>query len=213
MIVNLVCHREKQDPAPSREELGLAAALAVVRMIDDPEIAASHAEALEIWERDHYTKVMLTARASRWEAVLQIPGLTAEVGAAEVRALVPCPKQDRGAAVKKMQALSEEMESRPLSHRPTAWTLAANPQLAMSSGKHAAQCAHAAHLLYRSMTATERDAWRSERFVLNLVSLSPPEWAEILPGAAISVIDAGRTELPPGSVTVLAFRRDRSTTD
>ena len=105
-------------------------------------------------------------------------------------------------------------------HDAPTMALIVRQDLALSTGKVAAQCAHAAVELVRSARRTRLlERWRaggSRKIVLaaeNLGALS--ELHATVPSAchAHLVSDAGRTEIPAGTVTVLGILGPRRTMD
>jgi hypothetical protein len=169
-----------------------AAAVACVRQFaGDP--------ALEAW-RERPGKVCLRARnESQWRQVLEEPHTLA--GDA-VAALPPRRRSERGPLLERLQAMSTQLEPPPESAEPhDGVTYVLNPALTMSSGKTIAQIAHAA-----VMAADGLDDWDG----LPAAVIAPPEDVFAATCArddlAAKVVDAGLTEVPPGTVTVLALR-------
>lgn len=88
--------------------------------------------------------------------------------------------------------------------------IAVRTDLKMSKGKLAAQVAHAAIQAYKNAEKDEKDAWEregSKKIVLGVSGLKELEELKKKAGQAglpmALVRDAGRTELPPGTVTCL----------
>jgi hypothetical protein len=173
-------------------ELAGAAAVRCVReFAGDP--------ALEAW-RERPGKVCLRARSEgQWRQVLEEPHTLA--GDAVI-ALPPRRRSERGPVLERLQAMSTQLEPPPESVAPhDGVTYLLNPRLAMSSGKTIAQIAHAA-----VMAAECLADWDG----LPAAVTAPP--AAVFDAAcerddlAAKVVDAGLTEVPPGTVTVLALR-------
>jgi peptidyl-tRNA hydrolase PTH2 len=173
-------------------ELAGAAAVACVRQFaGDP--------ALEAW-RERPGKVCLRARnESQWRQVLEEPHTLA--GDAVI-ALPPRRRSERGPLLERLQAMSTQLEPPPETVGPhDGVTYLLNPRLAMSSGKTIAQIAHAA-----VMAADSLDDWDG----LPAAVIAPSEAVFTAACAredlAAKVVDAGLTEVAPGTVTVLALR-------
>jgi hypothetical protein len=174
-------------------ELAGAAAVRCVRAFaGDP--------ALEAW-RERPGKVCLRARTeSQWRQVLEEPHTLA--GDAVI-ALPPRRRSERGPLLERLQAMSSDLGAAPAElgqPAPAAVTYVLNPELEMSSGKVVAQVAHAA-----VMAAGELPAWAEAGAPGRLVA--PRGFAELAAreDLAARVVDAGLTEVAPGTVTVLAL--------
>jgi peptidyl-tRNA hydrolase len=74
----------------------------------------------------------------------------------------------------------------------------------MSAGKAMAQAGHGAQLAWWDLDAGARAAWRSAGFPLAVRTPSAPAWARLASSDLPVVRDAGFTEIPPGSPTVVA---------
>jgi hypothetical protein len=175
-------------------ELAGAAAVACVReFADDPAMAE--------W-RPRPGKVCLRARTeSQWRQVLELPHAAA--GGAAV-ALPPRRRSERGPLLERLQAMSTELEPAPASAppRPGAVTYLLNPAITMSSGKTIAQIAHAA-----VMAADNLEDWAQAGCPAEVLAPDAATFAAACerPDLAAKVVDAGLTEVPPGTVTVLAL--------
>jgi hypothetical protein len=168
------------------DEGGRLAGLATVRVLQ--EFAGD--PAIEAW-RPRPGKVVLRARSpSQWARVLEEPHAAASDG---VVALPPRRRSERGDALRKIQAMSTELEPPPADARaPLLYAL--NPEIEMSSGKTLAQIAHAA------VMAADLGYDVSGARVI-----APARFD--LPGCVAEVRDAGLTEVPPGTITVRVLAR------
>ena len=121
-------------------------------------------------------------------------------------ALPPRRRSQRGPLLERLQAMSSALEPPPeeAPERPGAVTYALNPAAVMSSGKTVAQIAHAA--VMAADTGALED-W---------VAAGCPGQRDRPRGSAVRgargagacvarVVDAGLTEVAPGTVTVLAL--------
>jgi peptidyl-tRNA hydrolase len=178
-------------------ELAGAAAVACVReFAGDP--------ALEEW-RPRPGKVCLQARnPSQWRQVLDEPhALAGDPDGEAAVALPPRRRSERGPLLERLQAMSTELEPPPSTAPPDGLTYMVNPALEMSSGKTIAQVAHAAVM---AADTGRLEDWVTAGCPAHVVV--PPRDTfdaacrrEDLPAR---VVDAGLTEVAPGTVTVLA---------
>jgi len=184
---------------------GAAAVACLRRFAGDPE----HAEAIAAW-RERPGKVTLRARGGQWDELLRSEPLelAGDPDGACVVALPPRRRSARGALLTKLQALSSELEPAPAEDAPRAvpgrLTYVLNPALEMSSGKTLAQIAHAA------TTAAARpqlEGWAAAGCPARVVVPSARSFSALCGSGdlAAEVEDAGLTEVPPGTVTVLAL--------
>jgi len=193
----LVLRRGAVETLERAAVLGGAAAVACVRDFEiDPE-----------W-RERPGKVCLRARtAAQWAAVREEPhALAGDAEGESVAALPPRRRSERGPLLERLQAMSTDLGAAPeelLAAGPGAVTYALNPELEMSSGKVVAQVAHAA-----VMAAAALPRWAQAGASGQLVA--PRDFAALAAreDLAARVVDAGLTEVAPGTVTVLALAPD-----
>jgi peptidyl-tRNA hydrolase len=165
-------------------------------------------DALEQW-RPRPGKVVLRARGGQWDDALAEPhAIAGDPDAEAVIALPPRRRSERGPLLERMQAMTSALEPPPPETDPApgpgAVTYLVNPGFEMSSGKTLAQIAHAAVMAADTGALEEWVAAGCPARVL----LPPPERFRALcnsSGLAARVEDAGLTEVPPGTVTVLAL--------
>jgi Peptidyl-tRNA hydrolase PTH2 len=174
-------------------QLAGAAAVACVReFAEEPALAE--------W-RPRPGKVCLRARnRAQWEGVLEQPHVLA--GEA-VAALPPRRRSERGPLLEKLQAMSTDLGPPPGEPAP-GLNYVLNPRCPMSSGKVLAQVAHAA-----VMAAEALPEWGDAGCPAHLVAPGEAAFAELeRSGEGVArVVDAGLTEVPPGTVTVIAVSR------
>jgi peptidyl-tRNA hydrolase len=198
----LVIRRGAVEEISRAGALAGAAAVACVRTFGaDPSFAGAFAE----WS-PRPGKVCLRARtASQWDQVRAEPHAVAGEAAL---AIPPRRRSERGPLLERLQAMSSRLTAAPEraqeSDHTHAVTYVLNPAATMSSGKTVAQVAHAAVMAADDGGVEEWVAAGCPGRVL-----APPEKVF----AAISrrddlvarVVDTGLTEVPPGTVTVVAL--------
>jgi peptidyl-tRNA hydrolase len=190
-------------------ELAGAAAVACLRTFEGhPE----HREAIAAW-RERPGKVCLRARtAAQWEQVLAEPhALAGEADGEAVAALPPRPRSQRGPLLERLQAMSTALDppQAEAPEDPPALTYVLNPAAVMSSGKTVAQIAHAA--VMAADTGALED-WVAAGCPGRVIAPDATTYAGLAAreDCVARVVDAGLTEVPPGTVTVLALGPARS---
>jgi peptidyl-tRNA hydrolase len=205
--MQLAVHAEKADP-PTHGAVCAAAAMAVALLLTEPN--EQWQQAVHRWEAGPVRKVTRRARGIRWTAVLALPGVTADQGGAEVRAFVPSPVTRVPPELAKLQIAGLDLPDDPADlptaePRPPYAAIALNPKVRMSTGKAAAQCGHAAHLLVRLAAEPDRGAWIAAGAPVRIVRPGGAEaWSRAVTDAAVAVRDAGFTEVPAGTMTAVA---------
>jgi peptidyl-tRNA hydrolase len=185
--------------APAGELAGAAAVRCVREFAGDP--------ALDAWI-PRPGKVVLRARGGQWDELLATEPhvLAGDPDGQAVVALKPRRRSERGPLLERMQAMTSELAPPPSESdpRPGALTYLVNPAIEMSSGKTLAQIAHAA-VMAAEGGGLER--WVEAGCPADVVRPTRARFTELCraPGLAARVEDAGLTEVPPGTVTVLAL--------
>jgi hypothetical protein len=185
-------------------ELAGAAAVACLRAFEaDPE----HAETIVGW-RERPGKVCLRARTNgQWEQVLAEPhALAGEADGEAVVALPPRLRSERGPLLERLQAMSTALAPPPedAPEEPGTVTYALNPAAVMSSGKTVAQVAHAAVM---AADTGGLEGWVAAGCPGRVIAPGAARFAALAArGACVArVVDAGLTEVAPGTITVLAL--------
>jgi len=228
----LVVRVERAEP-PTHEDAVHAAALSVVAILTRPEAApvgfvpegesaADPAEAeagpwhgaLARWSEGWIRKVVRRARASRWQEIAAMPGVTASVAGAEVRALVPHPVADPPPALARLQISGLDLpkqsdpelpDDQPASTSPVL-TIVIAPGLSLTTGKACAQVGHAAQLGLLQLDRTNVLRWAADGHPLRVVEATAEQWQRLLdaPFGVALVQDGGFTEVAPGTRTCAA---------
>jgi peptidyl-tRNA hydrolase len=191
-------------------ELGRAGALAgaaAVACLRVFETQPAYEEAIAAW-RERPGKVCLRARTNaQWEQVLAEPHTLA--GAPEGEAVVALPprrRSQRGPLLERLQAMSSALEAPPeeAPAEPGTVTYALNPAAVMSSGKTVAQVAHAAVM---AADTGALEGWVAAGCPGTVIAPGAARFAALAAqGACVArVVDAGLTEVAPGTITVLAL--------
>jgi Peptidyl-tRNA hydrolase PTH2 len=203
----LVLRRGAIETIARAGELAGAAAVACLRRFgDDPE----RREAIAQW-RERPGKVCLRARTqAQWEQILGEPGVVVagEPDGEAVAALAPRRRSQRGDLLERLQAMSTALHAPPErangdDGRP-AVTYALNPAATMSSGKTLAQIAHAAVMAADGGGAED---WVSAGCPARVLAPDAPTFEGLAARSdcVARVVDAGLTEVPPGTITVIAL--------
>lgn len=216
--MQLAVHAEKTDP-PTHSAVCAAAAMAVAQVLTEPN--EQWQEAVSRWESGPVRKVTRRARGVRWTAVRSLPGVTACWAGAEVRAFVPSPVTRVPPELARLQVAGLDLPDEPADDTdadpaddpiagppPPYAAIALNPKVRMSTGKAAAQCGHAAHLLVRLAAEPDRAAWIAAGAPVRIVrpgaDLGQQAWSRAVADADVAVRDAGFTEVPAGTMTAVA---------
>lgn len=211
LAMPVVLQIERADPPP-RSALLAAAASAALAVCLDPRAGLDadevpgpwHAPVLQ-WCSGRIRKVSRRARGAHWVAVGELAGVTVDVGGAQARALVPVAVGETSPLVRRLQISGTELEpDRPAAVPDGVPVLWLDAGLEMTVGKAAAQVGHATMLLAASLRVDELEAWRASGWACAVRCATPGAFAREVgrPGAVV-VRDAGYTEVPAGSVTVV----------
>jgi peptidyl-tRNA hydrolase len=192
--------------ARAGELAGVAAVACLRTFADDPE----RAEVIAQW-RDRPGKVCLRARTlGQWEQVLAEPGavVAGDPDGESVVALAPRRRSQRGPLLERLQAMSSALEPAPpraeAGGRRIAMTYALNPAAAMSSGKTVAQVAHAAVMADDGGAVED---WVDAGCPGRVLAPDAPTFDSLAARSdcVARVVDAGLTEVAPGTITVIAL--------
>ncbi|MFG1808498.1 peptidyl-tRNA hydrolase [Streptomyces sp. NPDC049040] len=207
-VLPLVVRIERDAPPPRTDALETAAR-AVLTLLSDERATAEDGEwtqAVNDWQDARIRKVVRRARGAEWRRAEALPGITVTGKAAEVRVFPPVPLDGWPKELAKLQVSGTELDdpdpvAPPGPGEPVLWT---NPGITMSAGKAMAQAGHGAQLAWWELDGAARAAWRAAGFALAVRTPSPGAWARLTTSDLPVVRDAGFTEIPPDSPTVIA---------
>lgn len=216
LALQLAARVEKLDP-PKVDDIYAGAARAVIELLEDPrsrhdvdgEPGEWHAD-VAAWNGARIRKIMRRGRASAWERAQAVPGVTVQVGSAEVRAFVPGPLDDAPRDLAKLQIQSTPLdEPETVAERPVVavgeLVIAVTPDLEMSWGKLAAQCAHAGQRAWERATPSAREQWRANDSRIKVLHPDSHLWRVLQAGPVEQIRDGGFTEIPAGSLTAIGW--------
>ena len=185
-------------------ELAGAAAVECVRTFAGDE---RFAEDIAAW-RERPGKVTLRARPAQWRELLadEPHVVSGDPEGESVAALPPRRRSERGPLLERLQAMSSALEPAPedAPEEPGTVTYALNPAAVMSSGKTVAQVAHAAVM---AADTGALEGWVAAGCPGTVIAPGAARFAALAAqGACVArVVDAGLTEVAPGTITVLAL--------
>ncbi|WP_104090961.1 peptidyl-tRNA hydrolase [Arthrobacter sp. GMC3] len=189
---------DREEPAGADHGIAAAALASVQAFMREPENPDWHQ-----WAAGAFAKSVRRADAKMFAKVLAAfpDHVLATVGEGSAIGLPPMPAQELPKLLAKLQVSGTQLPAgEPLP--PAPLTIVLNSSLEMSTGKAAAQAAHAlfAWLLEAGSDATE--AWAAAGFPVGITHASAKDFRKGARRATGPVIqDAGRTEIEPGSTT------------
>ena len=127
-----------------------------------------------------------------------------------MRAFVPGPLDEAPRDLAKLQIQSTPLdESELISDHPAIapgqLVIAVTPEVEMSWGKLAAQCAHAGQRAWERATPEMRQLWRLKESPIRVVHPDPALWDELRSGPVEEIRDGGFTEIPAGTLTAIGW--------
>ena len=208
----IVLHLPKGD-LPRRTPLLEAVAQAVALVCIDDRVSPGGPwhEPYAAWLDARMRKIARRARGAHWLAAQDVPGVTVEVDGCQARAFVPGPVDEIDPRLGRLQIggtdLERDVPGEPAEGVPVIWFDAG---LEMSVGKAAAQVGHGVMLMMAGMSRTRLDSWIGDGCPVAVREAGPDRWKDLSAAVARSepgtsaVVDAGFTEVAPGSLTVIS---------
>jgi peptidyl-tRNA hydrolase len=195
---------DKEDPASHAEGIAAAALASVTAFLGDlgnPD--------WRDWASGAFAKTVRRADPKAFAKVLAAhpAHAVAEVGKARAAGLAPLPADALPKPLAKLQVSGTQLPpGGALPDAPVAVVL--NASLGMSTGKAAAQAAHALFAWLLEADGQRLRAWREAGRPLAVRELSERDFLAGVRGAAGPLIqDAGRTEIEPGTATAYVVVR------
>jgi peptidyl-tRNA hydrolase len=216
--MNLVARFERGETCLA-EDLWVASAQACLRVLYLPDTPAAWAQAIERWEQGRIRKLCRRARGAQFEATGELAFVEAVCNNVVVRGFAPVAVDAQPKVLSRLQMSGTDLARRggaiQDSRAAVVVHIFVNGALEMSAGKAAVQVAHGAQLLARSLEHLDPerfDDWREGGFIVEVVELAGPAFDDAARRAGVApdherwveVHDAGFTEIPTGSLTVVA---------
>lgn len=212
--MQFVVRVEKTTP-PRHSDVIEACARATVLLLDEVQRCGNEQarRRVERWLDGRIRKVVRRGRGASWTAAAQFSeageGRRVAHGSAEVAVYLPGPTDQVAPMLRKLQVAGLELDDDhgvPAEVMPPQDVrILLNPDLALSTGKAAAQAAHAAQVLWMRLESSARDAWLDRGAPLTVLTATPEGWAAVADDAPVQIRDAGFTEIPAGSQTCVAL--------
>lgn len=189
---------DREEPAGEQHGIAAAALASVQALLRDPENPS-----WRTWAQGAFAKSVRRADAKMFAKVLaNFPDhALAVVGEGTAVGFSPMPACSLPKLLAKLQVSGTQLPAgEPLPDAPL--TIVLNDSLDMSTGKAAAQAAHALFAWLLDAKPAVVEAWVAEGTPLRVTKLPAKEFRKGARKAAGPVIrDAGRTEIEPGSTT------------
>ena len=223
----LILRMERSQP-PSWHAALAAASTAAAAICLDPRVARGGEwhDAVVDYCAGHIRKVTRRARGAQWAAVQELPGVTVELGGTEVRALLPGRVAELDPRVSRLQVGgtdapvddAPDWSSLGVIDESTALQVWLPPEPVMTLGKSMAQSGHAGMIAAALLAGQDGDpaaldGWAAAGFP-TVAHGRTADWPTLSAAVAaedgwtrrrlLAVRDAGFTEIPAGTITVIA---------
>lgn len=189
---------DREEPASEQHGIAAAALASAQAFLHDP----ANPE-WQQWAEGAFAKSVRRADAKMFAKVRAMfpDQAVSTVGEASAVGLPPMPAAELPKLLAKLQVSGTQLPpGAPLPPQPL--TIVLNASLEMSTGKAAAQAAHALLAWVLESKVATVSAWAGAGFPVGVVALPAKEFRRGARKAAGPVIaDAGRTEIEPGSTT------------
>lgn len=205
LVQPIILRIDKEDPSTEDEGISAVARATVIAYLQDPQN-----DEWQVWASQAFAKSVRRANPKMFAKVLELfpEQMISEVGKAQAVGLPPLPAADLPKLIAKLQVSGTEL---PKSDEVLVAhvNIVLNKSLEMSTGKAAAQAAHA---LFAWLTEAQPELienWLKSHAPVGIKQLPRAEFDKLRAKASGPVIqDAGRTEIEPGSTTAFVYCTD-----
>ena len=209
-VMQLVSLVDKVSP-PDHSAVCEAAAMAVVSLLADERAqpGGEWSPAVQRWLAGRIRKHVRRARGAAWDHAQDLAGVTVSHAGAQVRAFVPMSTTALPKEISKLQmqgfALADPHVARDVTLVPLGPVVVSIcPVPVLPTGKAAAAAGHAAQLAARDMVESRLAMWAHGGFPVVVEHPPMSAWAILVSTSQVVVVDAGFTEVAPGTCTALA---------
>ncbi|MGX1749852.1 aminoacyl-tRNA hydrolase [Glutamicibacter protophormiae] len=205
LVQPIILRIDKEDPSTEDEGLSAVARAAVIAYLRAPQ-----APEWQVWAGQAFAKSVRRANPKMFGKVLEMfpEAMVSEVGKAQAVGLPPLPAHDLPKLIAKLQVSGTQLP-KSAEVLVSEVTIGIRKSLQMSTGKAAAQSAHALFAWLTEEKVDRIERWLSAHAPVGIQHLSDEEFKRLSAQAAGPVIqDAGRTEIEPGSETAFVYMRN-----
>lgn len=204
LVQPIILRIDKEDPSSEDEGLSAVARAAVIAYLQDPQNPD-----WQQWASQAFAKSVRRANPKMFAKVLEMfpEQMVSEVGKAQAVGLPPLPAADLPKLIAKLQVSGTQLPKAD-EVLDAEINIVLNKSLEMSTGKAAAQAAHALFAWLTEAPAESVEAWLQSHAPVGIRHLPLKDFEQLSRQAAGPVIqDAGRTEIEPGSVTAFVMSK------
>lgn len=204
LVQPIILRIDKEDPSSEDEGLSAVARAAVIAYLQDPQNPD-----WQQWASQAFAKSVRRANPKMFAKVLEMfpEQMVSEVGKAQAVGLPPLPAADLPKLIAKLQVSGTQLPKAD-EVLDAKINIVLNKSLEMSTGKAAAQAAHALFAWLTEAPAESVEAWLQSQAPVGIRHLPRKDFEQLSRQAAGPVIqDAGRTEIEPGSVTAFVMSK------
>lgn len=204
LVQAIILRIDKEDPSTEDEGLSAVARAAVIAYLRSP-----HEPEWQTWSEQAFAKSVRRANPKMFSKVLEMfpEAMVSQVGQAQAVGLPPLPANDLPKLIAKLQVSGTQL---PKSAEVliAEVNIGIRKSLQMSTGKAAAQSAHALFAWLTEEQGERIERWLSAHAPVGIQHLSDEDFERLRAQAAGPVIqDAGRTEIEPGSETAFVYMK------
>lgn len=195
----IILRVDKEEPAAHCDAIAAAAVAGVLAYAN-----RTGDEAWEDWVSGRFTKTVRRAGPKPFAKLCaQAPSGVVKIGRAEAAAFEPQRYEDMPRALRALQVSGTVLpHTDPASVTPGSPVIVLNADLSMSTGKAAAQAAHALLAWFLELDPAQQQQWAA-RPGTGVQEVPQRSFVTLhgRPGSGPLIVDAGLTEIDPGTAT------------